>query len=60
MDARYSNGNLLSDGDAVTLIKNLRVKGFSLNLNRGTVVKEIRLTEESDGVDCRIDGSSIV
>jgi protein PhnA len=60
MDVKDSNGNLLSDGDSVTLIKDLKVKGSSLNLKRGTVVKKIRLTDDAEEVDCRINGSSIV
>ncbi|HQQ96039.1 MAG TPA: zinc ribbon domain-containing protein YjdM [Cyclobacteriaceae bacterium] len=60
MDVKDSNGNLLADGDTVTLIKDLKVKGSSLTLKRGTVVKKIKLTDESDEVDCRINGSSLV
>ncbi|HBK87625.1 MAG: zinc ribbon domain-containing protein YjdM [Cyclobacteriaceae bacterium] len=60
MDVKDSNGNLLADGDTVTLIKDLKVKGSSLTLKRGTVVKKIKLTDEHDEVDCRINGSSIV
>jgi protein PhnA len=60
MDVKDSNGNLLADGDTVTLIKDLKVKGSSLTLKRGTVVKKIKLTDEPDEVDCRINGSSIV
>ena len=60
MEVKDSNGNLLNEGDSVTLIKDLKVKGSSLNLKRGTVVKKIKLTDEADEVDCRINGSSIV
>jgi protein PhnA len=60
MDVKDSNGNVLADGDSVSLIKDLKVKGSSLNLKRGTVVKKIRLTDNEYEVDCRIDGSSIV
>lgn len=60
MEVKDSNGNVLSDGDSVTLIKDLKVKGSSLNLKRGTVVKKIKLTDDADEVDCRINGSSIV
>lgn len=60
MDVKDSNGNILLDGDSVTLIKDLKVKGSSLNLKRGTVVKKIRLTDDEEVVDCRINGSSIV
>ncbi|MBL7859005.1 MAG: alkylphosphonate utilization protein [Cyclobacteriaceae bacterium] len=60
MDAKDSNGNILNDGDSVTLIKDLKVRGSSVTIKRGTVVKKIRLTEDADEVDCRINGSSIV
>lgn len=55
-----SNGTLLEDGDAVTVIKDLKVKGSSMVIKRGTKVKSIRLTENPEEVDCKIDGSSIV
>lgn len=54
-----SNGNLLSDGDTVTVIKDLKVKGSSLVVKVGTKVKNIRLLPDaSDGhdIDCKIDG----
>lgn len=60
MDVKDSNGTLLSEGDSVTLIKDLKVKGSSMTLKRGTVVKKIRLTEDPEEVDCRVDGSSLV
>ncbi|MGL4327514.1 MAG: zinc ribbon domain-containing protein YjdM [Tannerellaceae bacterium] len=55
-----SNGAELMDGDAVTVIKDLKVKGSSMVIKRGTKVKSIRLTENPEEVDCKIDGSSIV
>ncbi len=54
------NGNLLADGNAVTVVKDLPVRGSSMVIKQGTKVKSIRLTENSDEVDCKIDGSSIV
>lgn len=57
---RDSNGAELFDGDAVTVIKDLKVKGSSMVIKRGTKVKSIRLTEEPTEVDCKIEGSSIV
>lgn len=60
MTPRDSNGAELTDGDAVTVIKDLKVKGSSMVIKRGTKVKSIRLTEEPTEVDCKIDGSSIV
>ena len=55
-----SNGAELSDGDSVTVIKDLKVRGSSMVIKRGTTVKGIRLTEDPEEVDCKIDGSSIV
>lgn len=60
METRDSNGNTLADGDAVTLIKDLKVKGMSVTLKRGTMVKKIRLTDDPAEVDCKINGSDIV
>ncbi len=57
---RDSNGTELSDGDAVTVIKDLKVKGSSMVIKRGTRVRSIRLTDDPAEVDCKIDGSSIV
>lgn len=55
-----SNGNILQDGDSVTLIKDLTLRGTSQVIKRGTKVKTIRLTDNADEVDCRIDGTAIV
>jgi len=57
---RDSNGTELMDGDSVTVIKDLKVKGSSMVIKRGTKVKSIRLTDIYEEVDCKIDGSSIV
>ncbi|MBK9247513.1 MAG: alkylphosphonate utilization protein [Ignavibacteria bacterium] len=54
------NGKVLVTGDTVTLIKDLKVKGSSLNLKQGTVIKKIRLTDNDEEVDCKVDGMSIV
>ncbi len=48
-----SNGTELKDGDNVTLIKDLKVKGANVTLKRGTMIKGIRLTDNTDEVDCR-------
>ena len=55
---RDANGNVLSDGDSVTVIKELRIKGSSSVVKVGTKVKNIRLTDGGDGHDisCKIDG----
>lgn len=51
-----ANGNPLQDGDSVTVIKNLKVKGSSLVVKVGTKVKNIRLIEGDHDIDCKIDG----
>ncbi len=54
--AKDANGNLLQDGDTVTVIKDLKVKGSSSTLKQGTKVKGIRLVEGDHNIDCKIDG----
>jgi protein PhnA len=51
-----SNGNILTDGDTVVLIKNLPVKGHPQSIKIGTKVKNIKLVEGDHNIDCRIDG----
>ena len=51
-----ANGNLLKDGDSVTVIKDLKVKGSSSVVKIGTKVKSIRLVEGDHNIDCKIDG----
>lgn len=51
-----SNGNVLQDGDTVTVIKDLKVKGTSLVVKVGTKVKNIRLVDGDHDIDCKIDG----
>lgn len=51
-----ANGNLLQDGDSVTVIKDLKVKGSSLVVKVGTKVKNIRLVEGDHNIDCKIEG----
>lgn len=51
-----ANGNELNDGDTVTVIKDLKVKGSSLVVKVGTKVKNIRLTDGDHDIDCKIDG----
>lgn len=50
-----SNGARLADGDAVTLIKDLKVKGTSVTLKRGTLVKNIRLTDDVELIECNAE-----
>ncbi|WP_016914270.1 zinc ribbon domain-containing protein YjdM [Vreelandella stevensii] len=53
---RDANGNPLADGDTVTVIKDLKVKGSSLVVKVGTRVKNIRLVSGDHDIDCKIDG----
>ena len=53
---RDANGNPLADGDTVTVIKDLKVKGSSLVVKVGTKVKNIRLVDGDHDIDCKIDG----
>ncbi|TDP74044.1 zinc ribbon domain-containing protein YjdM [Roseateles toxinivorans] len=53
---RDANGNELKDGDTVTVIKDLKIKGSSLVVKVGTKVKNIRLAEGDHDIDCKIDG----
>jgi protein PhnA len=53
---RDANGTILADGDQVTLIKDLDVKGAGQTLRRGTLIKSIRLTGDPQEIDCRFDG----
>jgi protein PhnA len=55
-DVRDANGNTLADGDNVTVIKDLKVKGSSLVVKVGTKVKSIRLVDGDHDIDCKIDG----
>lgn len=60
IEVKDSNGNLLQDGDSVTLIKDLKLRGSSTVLKRGTMVKNIKLTDDPAEIDCRINKSEIV
>lgn len=54
-DVKDSNGAILKDGDSVTLIKDLKVKGSSVTLKRGTRIKNIRLTNDPAEIECNAD-----
>ncbi len=60
MEVKDSNGTLLEDGDSVQVIKDLKVKGASDTLKRGTVIKNIHLTSKAEEIECRIGKSTIV
>ena len=55
LEVKDSNGNILKEGDAVQLIKDLKVKGTSTTLKRGTVFKNIHLTSDEEEVECKND-----
>ena len=52
---RDSNGTILNEGDSVTLIKDLKVKGTSVTLKRGTLIKNIRLTGDPAEIECNAE-----
>ncbi|MGM0240259.1 zinc ribbon domain-containing protein YjdM [Enterococcus sp. AZ103] len=54
--AKDANANLLAEGDSVTVIKDLKVKGASNPIKQGTKVKNIRLVEGDHNIDCKVDG----
>ncbi len=56
IEVRDAVGNLLSDGDQVTLIKDLEVKGAGQTLKQGTLIKSIRLTGDAQEIDCKYPG----
>ena len=56
VEVRDALGNLLADGDQVTLVKDLVVKGAGQTLRRGTLIKSIRLTDDPQEIDCRYEG----
>jgi protein PhnA len=56
VDVRDAAGNVLADGDSVTLIKDLKVKGANQTLKQGTIIRSIRLTDNDQEIDCRYDG----
>jgi protein PhnA len=55
MTIKDSNGTQLNDGDSVQVIKDLKVKGTSVTLKRGTLIKNIRLTDDEEVIECNAD-----
>ena len=55
MDVKDCHGNILAKGDSVLVIKDLKVKGTSVTLKQGTKIKNIRLTENEDEIECSTD-----
>lgn len=60
MDVKDSNGTLLKEGDSVTVIKDLKVRGSSSVIKRGTMVKNIRLTDDPSEIEGRVEKTTMV
>ncbi|MEY4383616.1 MAG: Phosphonoacetate hydrolase [Bacteroidota bacterium] len=60
MEVRDSNGNLLNEGDTVVVIKDLKVRGSSGVIKRGTVVKNIRLTDDEEEIEGKVEKTVMV
>jgi protein PhnA len=60
MEVKDSNGTILNEGDTVTVIKDLKVKGSSSTIKRGTVVKNIRLTGNEKEIEGRVERTVMV
>jgi protein PhnA len=60
MTVKDSNGNTLVEGDSVQVIKDLKVKGSSETLKRGTVLKNIRLTDDEEAIECGQGRNTVV
>ncbi len=60
MIVKDSNGTVLNEGDSVTLIKDLKVRGSSEVLKRGTMVKNIKLSDNEEEIECRINKVQMV
>lgn len=60
IETKDSNGTVLNDGDSVIVIRTLKVKGTNLTVKKGTKVKSIRLTDDPDEVDCKVEKTRVV
>lgn len=60
MEVKDSNGTILSEGDSVQVVRTLKVKGSNITLKMGTVIKNIRLIDDSEAIECRVDKSMLV
>ena len=60
MDTRDSNGTILADGDTVSVIKSLKVRGSSDLIKQGTIVKNIKLTDDPAEIEVRVEKQTIV
>jgi len=59
-EVKDSNGNVLKAGDSVQLTRDLKVKGTSTNLKRGTVIKNIRLGDSDEVIECKVGKTHMV
>lgn len=59
LTARDAHGNELRDGDSVTVIKDLKVRGSSIVVKQGTMIKNIRIVEGDHNLDCKVNGTSL-
>lgn len=59
-EVKDSNGTVLNEGDSVQVIKDLKVKGGTSDLKRGTLIKKIHLIGDPENIECRVDGSTLV
>lgn len=59
LTARDAHGNILKDGDSVTVIKDLKVRGSSMIVKQGTMIKGIRIVEGDHNLDCKVNGTSL-
>ena len=60
MEIKDSVGNILNDGDTIVLTKTLKIKGMSKTLKRGDKIKNIRLINDLNNIECRVGKSQIV
>lgn len=60
MEVKDCNGNILKEGDTVVVMKTLKVKGSSLEVKKGLVIKNIRLTDDPEEIDCKAAGTKLV
>ena len=59
LTAKDAHGNTLVDGDSVTVIKDLKVRGSSMVVKQGTLIKSIRIVEGDHNLDCKVNGTSL-
>lgn len=60
METTDANGNVLSNGDSVIFTKSIKIKGTQIHLKKGTKIKNIRLTDDPDEIDGKVDGTRLV